>query len=120
MTEQFYAYLLRCSDSSYYAGHTDDIEARLFMHRSGVLKGYTHSRRPVQLVWCETFPIRDEAFESGQIKGWSRAKKDAFVARNWDEIVRLARQRASDRTLEKLDAAKVIAESSAHPSRASG
>ncbi len=31
----FYAYLLRCSDGSYYAGHTDDLDLRVAQHQSG-------------------------------------------------------------------------------------
>ena len=33
----FYAYLLRCNDGSYYAGHTDDLELRFAQHQSGAL-----------------------------------------------------------------------------------
>ena len=58
----FYAYLLRCSDGSYYAGHTDDIDLRIGQHQSGALGGYTAKRRPVQLVWSDRFATRDEAF----------------------------------------------------------
>ncbi|MFW5633421.1 MAG: GIY-YIG nuclease family protein [Erythrobacter sp.] len=29
----FHPYLLRCNDGSYYAGHTDDLEARIAWHR---------------------------------------------------------------------------------------
>jgi putative endonuclease len=32
----FYAYLLRCRDGSYYAGHTDDIDHRLAQHQQGI------------------------------------------------------------------------------------
>jgi predicted GIY-YIG superfamily endonuclease len=87
----FYAYILQCSDASYYTGHTDDLEARLVAHRRGTFKGYTHSRRPLRLVWCEAFPTRDEAFQAErQIKGWSRAKKDALIELDWDRLVALA------------------------------
>jgi len=106
----FYTYLLRCHDSSFYAGHTEDLEARLAMHQSGVIQGYTHSRRPVQLVWYQTFPTRDEAFQAErQIKGWSRAKKEALIMRDWAQIEALAAVRSPDRPTE-----------TAHPTRASG
>jgi len=71
----FCAYLLRCNDGSYYAGHTDNLEARLAQHQTGALAGYTAARLPVELVWSEAFPTRDEAFAAERrIKGWSRAK----------------------------------------------
>ena len=92
----FYAYILRCNDGSYYVGHTEDIDIRLAQHRSGELGGYTAKRLPVALVWCESFETRDEAFDAERrIKGWSRAKKEALIAGDWDRISALARNRQS-------------------------
>ncbi|MEI6580152.1 MAG: GIY-YIG nuclease family protein [Eubacteriales bacterium] len=34
----FYVYILRCSDGSYYTGHTDNIEARMSQHKQGLIK----------------------------------------------------------------------------------
>lgn len=90
----FYAYLLRCNDGSYYAGHTDDIELRMAQHETGALGGYTAKRLPVNLVWSENFPTRDEAFAAERrVKGWSRAKKEALIAGNWALISQLSRSR---------------------------
>ena len=90
----FYAYLLRCSDGSYYAGHTDDIDLRIGQHQTGALGGYTATRRPVALVWSDSFPDRDQAFwVERKLKGWSRAKKEALIAGDWDRIRALARNR---------------------------
>jgi tRNA/rRNA methyltransferase len=87
----FYAYLLRCADGSYYAGHTDDLDSRVAQHQSGALPGYTRSRTPVQLVWSDRFPDRDSAFAAErQIKGWSRAKKEALIRGDWDAVRVLA------------------------------
>lgn len=92
--QDFYAYLLRCSDGSYYAGHTDDIDTRILQHQQGLLGGYTARRRPVELVWSDRFPTRDEAFVAERrIKGWSRAKKEALIEGDWDRIRLLARNR---------------------------
>ena len=92
----FYAYLLRCSDGSYYAGHTDQMEVRLAQHQAGALGGYTARRRPVELVWCDLFPTRDEAFAAErQIKGWTRAKKEALIAGDWERLQQLSRNRQS-------------------------
>ena len=94
----FYAYLLRCSDGSYYAGHTDDLDARVAQHQSGAYPGHTRTRRPVQLVWSERFPTRDEAFAAERrIKGWTRAKKEALIRGDWAALQRLA-SRASFET----------------------
>ena len=93
----FHAYLLRCADGSYYAGHTDDIDCRIAQHAEGTFGGYTARRRPVELVWAGDFPTREEAFVfERRLKGWSRAKKEALIAGDWDRISELARNRQTD------------------------
>ena len=95
----FYAYILRCADRSYYTGHTDNLEARLAQHERGTLPCYTHDRRPVTLAWCEAFPTREEALAAERrIKGWSRAKKEALIAGDWQRISMLARNRRGPST----------------------
>ncbi|HEU4760234.1 MAG TPA: GIY-YIG nuclease family protein [Dehalococcoidia bacterium] len=89
----FYVYMLECSDGSIYTGHTDDLEARLAAHQAGTFHGYTHERRPVRLIYCDTAGTRDEAFAmERRIKGWSRLKKLALARSDWKEIERLARE----------------------------
>jgi tRNA/rRNA methyltransferase len=87
----FYVYMLHCSDGCYYIGHTDNLEQRLSAHQSGLIPGYTSRRRPVTLIWHDTFSSRDEAFQcERQIKGWSRSKKEALARGDWAELRRLA------------------------------
>jgi putative endonuclease len=78
-----YVYILRCADGSYYVGkyQGDRIEWRVADHNNGVYPdAYTVKRRPVTLVWSIWFGRFDEAvsFER-QLKGWSRAKKEALI-----------------------------------------
>ena len=61
-TLAYYVYMLRCSDGSYYVGHTSDLEHRLAAHERGAIDGYTLSRRPVELVFSDQFSTRQEAF----------------------------------------------------------
>ena len=87
-TLTYYVYMLRCSDGSYYVGHTNDLEQRLAAHERGAIEGYTLSRRPVELVFSDQFSTRQEAFHrERQIKGWSRAKKEALIKSDWDGLV---------------------------------
>ncbi len=89
----FHAYMLRCSDGSYYLGHTDGLERRIAQHEAGAIEGYTQSRLPVVLVWSQDFASRAEALEAErQLKGWSRAKKEALIAGNWEQVRQLARK----------------------------
>ena len=58
-----YAYLVRCSDNSLYAGWTNNIEKRLKAHNEGNGAKYTKSRRPVTLAYVEPFDTRSEAMK---------------------------------------------------------
>jgi len=90
----FWVYMLRCADDSYYVGHTDDLERRYGQHTAGIFPGYTHSWRPVTLVFSAELPTRLAALEAERrIKGWSRAKKAALIDRDWDAISALARKK---------------------------
>jgi putative endonuclease len=86
-------YILLCADGSYYTGSTKrEPEQREWEHNAGVVDGYTHSRRPVTLVYAERYDRLVEGFaRERQIKGWSRAKKEALIARDWERLQRLAR-----------------------------
>ena len=55
----FYAYLLRLSDGSFYAGQTREIRERLMEHRDGAARS-TSGRNP-KLVWFMRFPSREDA-----------------------------------------------------------
>ena len=90
----FWIYILRCADGSYYTGHTDNLEHRLAQHESGELEDYTATRRPVELVFSQECASRMEALDAERrIKGWSRAKKEAMMRGNWQEVNRLSRGR---------------------------
>ena len=89
----FYVYLLRCSDQSYYTGHTDDIETRIAQHQLGLTPCYTKRRRPVTLLKAEEFQSREEALAAEiQIKGWTRSKKEAWTTDNFEALKRLSKK----------------------------
>ena len=88
----FWCYILRCADGKYYTGHTDDLERRYAEHQTGGYCDFTSRRRPVELVWADEFPTREEALESElRVKKWSRAKKEALAASDWDRLSYFAR-----------------------------
>ena len=91
-----YVYMLRCADGSYYVGSAtgDDLGPRVDQHNAGTYPGYTFSRRPVVLVWSEYFDrITDGIAAERQIKGWSRAKKEALLNSDWAKVSELSRRR---------------------------
>ncbi|MGQ0600202.1 MAG: GIY-YIG nuclease family protein [Anaerolineales bacterium] len=92
-----WVYILKCSDGSYYTGLTSNLDRRFAEHQAGTIKGYTYSRRPVELVWSAEFMTEHDAFVTERkVKGWSRAKKEALIRDDWDSIhlvVKSERQR---------------------------
>ena len=93
MARPFFTYILRCSDKSYYIGHTDELVRRLEQHASGLGSGYTATRLPIALVWFEEFPTREEAKAAeAQLKKWSRRKKDALIGGRIGELKQAARK----------------------------
>jgi putative endonuclease len=91
-----YVYMLHCADGSYYVGSAtgDDLGPRVDQHNAGSYPGYTFSRRPVVLVWSEYFDrITDGIAAERQIKGWSRAKKEALLNSDWTRVSELSRRR---------------------------
>ncbi|HEY0027675.1 MAG TPA: GIY-YIG nuclease family protein [Allosphingosinicella sp.] len=89
---QFWVYILRCRDGTYYTGHTDDLEKRMWGHEQGKGSSWTRTRRPLELVWCEDAPTRYEALEfERRVKNWSKAKKEALMAGDWARVSYLAR-----------------------------
>jgi putative endonuclease len=90
-------YILRCADDSYYTGTTRAyLDLRIAEHNAGTFPGFTATRRPVELVYSEYFnQIVDAIAAERQVKGWSRAKKEALMAGDFARIEKLARRRAA-------------------------
>ena len=91
-------YIFTCADGSYYTGLTIDLDSRVLEHQTGVnSESYTFGRRPVKLMWRIVTESYQEAFPwEHQIKGWSRAKKEALIRGDIEgihEIVKSERKR---------------------------
>ena len=90
-----YVYILRCADGSYYVGKTQaGIERRIAEHNDGTHGGYTARRRPVELLWHQEFDAYTDAIAAERrLKGWSRAKKKALIAGDFDRLRSLAKRK---------------------------
>ena len=93
LMNNYYVYILRCSDKSYYVGVTNDVEKRYEEHMKGDdISAYTYRRKPLQLVYNEEFDDIAQAIErEKQIKGWSRAKKEALIKSDWNKLIALSK-----------------------------
>ena len=89
----FYVYILKCNDDSYYVGHTDNIEKRISDHSVNQYDCYTSKRLPIEAVFVQSFATRDEAFNAErQIKKWNRQKKEALIEENFTKLSLLAKK----------------------------
>jgi len=80
----FFVYMLLCKDDSFYCGSTVNVKKSLKEHYSGEASLWTRMRRPVYLIYYESYPSlilarrREE-----QIKGWTRKKKMNLINGLW-------------------------------------
>ena len=78
--EVHYFYVLECSDGSYYAGYTVDIERRLHNHNTGKGAKYTRGRTPVKLLYSEEFDSKSAALKMEiKFKKFSKKKKQSYI-----------------------------------------
>ena len=82
-----FVYMLRCADGAYYIGshRGEDVAHRVADHNAGRFpKAWTYRRRPVELVWAEYVEhALDATAVERQLKGWTRAKKEALIRGDW-------------------------------------
>ena len=80
--EMHYIYLVRCSDDSLYCGWTTDLKRRIDAHNGDIPGGakYTRGRRPVTLVYSESFHQKQEAQRREYaIKRMTKTKKLGLI-----------------------------------------
>lgn len=81
----WYIYIVRCSDNSLYTGIAKDVKKRVEEHNSNDLLGakYTKYRRPVKLVYFEIYDSRSEATRREiAIKRLPKKNKERLVGGN--------------------------------------
>lgn len=77
-----WAYMVRCADGSLYAGWTTNLIKRVKAHNGLVSGGakYTRYRRPVSLVWSQSFASKQEAMSCEyNLKRLSKVQKEKLV-----------------------------------------
>ena len=80
MSKNNYTYILLCSDGTYYCGWTNDLEKRINAHNNDTASKYTRVRRPVRLVYYESFETKQEAMSREyHIKQLKRKEKESLI-----------------------------------------
>ena len=83
-----YTYIVKCSDDTLYTGWTNDLERRLKAHNEGKGAKYTKVRRPVEIVYYESFETKQGAMRREyEIKQLTRKQKELLINENNKEGV---------------------------------
>lgn len=87
----YYVYILtNKTDKVMYIGVTNDIVRRVYEHRNHMIDGFTAKYNVTKLVYVESAPdVRDAIQREKQLKGWTRAKKNALVETanpKWEDL----------------------------------
>jgi putative endonuclease len=73
-----------------YIGVTNNIERRVWEHKTGTIKGFTTKYKLNRLVHYETFGnVNDAIAREKQLKSWLRRKKVALIEESnpdWDDL----------------------------------
>ena len=79
---QYYVYMItNWNNRVLYIGVTNDLERRLYEHRNHLVDGFTSKYNVYKLVYYETTnDVYAALSREKQLKGWTRAKKNALVA----------------------------------------
>ena len=77
---EYYVYIMTNKSRTLYTGITNDLERRVYEHRSKAIPGFTAKYNITQLVWFESTNDVQAAIEfEKRIKGWKREKKIALI-----------------------------------------
>jgi putative endonuclease len=72
-------YLLECNNGAYYAGITNDLQARFATHLAGKGARYTRANPPVQILASKLYADRSSAsVAEAALKNLPRSKKLGF------------------------------------------
>lgn len=77
---EFYVYILKCQDKTFYTGYTPNLKRRVKLHQAGKGAKYTRTRLPVKLVWWKKYKYFKLAFlEELRIKKLKRKQKGILI-----------------------------------------
>lgn len=77
---EWYVYLLRCADNTFYCGITNDLDRRLAQHNAGTASKYTRARTPVAVETFTTVGSKSEALKLEiQVKKQPRSNKRFYL-----------------------------------------
>src|SRR4051794_6062687 len=89
---EYFVYILANKMRRLYVGMTNDLERRLWEHRTKAVHGFTSRYNIDRLVWYESTTAVVEAIKrEKEIKAWRREKKIALIESDnagWSDLAR--------------------------------
>jgi len=88
----YIVYVLRFLDNSLYIGQTNNLEQRLTEHFNKSTKSskFSKDHGDFKLIYQEDYDSRLKSMRrEKQLKGWTRAKKEALIAGNKELLKKL-------------------------------
>ena len=87
----YYIYIItNAYNKTLYIGVTGNIEKRTAEHKLHIVKGFSDRYNLEKLIYVEGYNNVNEAIaREKQLKGWSRAKKEALIAKanpEWKDL----------------------------------
>jgi len=83
----WYLYLLLCRNGAWYAGITNDLDARFRAHANGTGARYTRANPPVRMLGSRAYPDRAAASRAEwAIKRLPRERKLAFLLKDMETL----------------------------------
>jgi len=86
----YHVYIMASASRTIYIGVTNNLERRIWQHKTGQYEGFSKRYRTTRLVHIEEFGDVHEAIaREKQLKGWLRAKKVALIEEGnprWNDL----------------------------------
>jgi putative endonuclease len=87
----YYVYITSNSKNNViYIGVTNNLQRRMYEHKTSIFNGFTKRYHVDKLVYCERYEDPDTAIRREKnLKGWKRDKKNALIESSnpsWEEI----------------------------------
>lgn len=92
----YFVYILRSFSNQLYIGQTNNLPERIKQHLTKDWKAakFTKDEDNFTLVYQEEYPSRLDAMRrEKQLKGWSRAKKEALITGNLGKLQELSKRK---------------------------
>jgi putative endonuclease len=90
MSKQYYVYIMTNRSGTLYVGVTNNLERRVYEHKTKQIEGFTKKYHLTKLAYYEAgADIREAIAREKQLKGWGRSKKLALIGSlnpKWDDL----------------------------------